>query len=56
MTNYDNPQFDDGGMLACADISGHYTLTGLVSQYSCENLPTLYTRVDAYIPSILSRL
>ncbi|KAK3803291.1 hypothetical protein RRG08_021489 [Elysia crispata] len=48
--------FDDGGMLACADISGLYTFTGLVSQYSCGNLPTMYTRVDAYIPSILSRL
>lgn len=47
--------FDDGGMLACADVSGRYTLTGLVSQYSCSNLPTIYTRVDAYVPSILAR-
>ncbi|GFR82824.1 transmembrane protease serine 7 [Elysia marginata] len=36
--------FDDGGMLACADVTGRYTLTGLVSQYSCGNLPTIYTR------------
>jgi serine protease 7 (enterokinase) len=48
--------FDDGGMLTCMDTNNRYTLVGLVSEYSCASLPTLYTRADTYAETILSRL
>ncbi|XP_012942850.1 chymotrypsin-like elastase family member 2A [Aplysia californica] len=48
--------YDDGGMLACPDRNGRYTLEGLVSEYSCGNVPTVYTRVSNYTEAILARL
>ncbi|CAL1537755.1 unnamed protein product [Lymnaea stagnalis] len=48
--------YDDGGSLTCRDANGRFTLLGLVSEYSCGSLPTLYTRVDNYTSAIVARL
>uniref|UniRef100_A0A0B6ZSG2 Peptidase S1 domain-containing protein n=1 Tax=Arion vulgaris TaxID=1028688 RepID=A0A0B6ZSG2_9EUPU len=47
--------FDDGSMLSCLDTSNRYILIGLVTEYSCETLPTVYTRVDNFTEAIVTR-
>ncbi|CAG5125886.1 unnamed protein product, partial [Candidula unifasciata] len=53
--NNDGCIFDDGGMLACLDINNRYALIGLVAEYSCGSLPTVFTRMDNHTDAVLSR-
>ncbi|BFZ19212.1 hypothetical protein BsWGS_22250 [Bradybaena similaris] len=53
--NNDGCIFDDGGMLSCLDVNNHYHLLGLVSEFSCGSLPTVFTRLDNHTQAILTR-